>query len=236
MAAPAPGEAVLDVACGAGVASVAAADAVGQAGRVLGVDLADAMVQAARQRALDLGLRHVRFERMEAEQLALPNAGFDVALCALALMYLPDPGAALREVHRVLRPGGRAVLAVWGERARCGWAALFGIVDAEVRSEVCPLFFGLGQGDTLARCCAQTGLLVTEQRRRNDWLDYADGAEACAAAFVGGPVALAWSRFDSAVRERVQARYLEAISPWREGRGYRLPAEYLIVAVQRPNG
>ncbi|HEX2541444.1 MAG TPA: methyltransferase domain-containing protein [Caldimonas sp.] len=233
-AAPAPGEAVLDVACGAGVVSAAAARAVGPAGRVLGVDLAEAMVQASRQRAQSLGLEHARFERMDAEQLALPDAGFNVALCALGLMYVPDPGAALRELHRVLRPGGRAVLAVWGERARCGWAQLFGIVDAEVRSEVCPLFFGLGQGDALARSCASAGLQVTAQRRRSDSLDYADAEAACAAAFAGGPVALAWSRFDAAVRERVQARYLAAIEPWRDGRGYRVPAEYLIVAAQRP--
>lgn len=234
LAAPARGEAVLDVACGAGVVSVAAARAVGSAGRVLGVDLAESMVQAARQCAQSLGLRHAGFERMDAEQLALPDASFDIALCALGLMYVPDPEVALRELHRVLRPGGRAVLAVWGERAGCGWAPLFGIVDAEVRSEVCPLFFGLGQGDALVRRCAAAGLQVTAQRRRSDSLDYADGDEACAAAFAGGPVALAWSRFDATVRERVQARYLEAIEPWRDGRGYRVPAEYLIVAAQRP--
>ncbi len=233
LAAPAPGEAVLDVACGAGVVSVAAASAVGSAGRVLGVDLAQAMVQAARQRARSLGLGHAEFARMDAEQLALPDASFDVVLCALGLMYVPDPDAALRELHRVLRPGGRAALAVWGERARCGWAPLFGIVDAEVRSDVCPLFFGLGQGDALARRCAAAGLQVTAQRRRSDCLDYADADEACAAAFAGGPVTLAWSRFDATVRERVQARYLEAIEPAREGRGYRVAAEYLIVAAQR---
>lgn len=233
LAAPAPGEAVLDVACGAGAVALAAAAAVGPAGRVIGVDLAASMVQAAGQRARDLGLAQAGFERMDAEQLALPDARFDVALCALGLMYLPDPDAALRELHRVLRPGGRAVLAVWGERARCGWAPLFGIVDAEVRSEVCPLFFGLGQGDVLARRCAAAGLQVTVQRRRADTLVHADGAEACDAAFVGGPVALAWSRFDAGVRERVRARYLEAIAPWRDGAGYRVPAEYLIVAARR---
>ena len=234
LAAPAAGEAVLDVACGTGVVSVAAARAVGSAGRVLGVDLADAMVQAARQQAQDLGLGHTAFERMDAEQLTLPDAGFDLALCALGLMDLPDPDAALRELHRVLRPGGRAVLAVWGERARCGWAPLFGIVDAEVRSEVCPLFFGLGQGDALARRCASAGLQVSLQRRRSDSLDYASAAEACAAAFAGGPVAMAWSRFDATVRERVQLRYIEAIAPWRDGEGYRVPAEYVIVAAHRP--
>jgi ubiquinone/menaquinone biosynthesis C-methylase UbiE len=234
LAAPAPGEAALDVACGTGVMAVAVARAVGPAGRVVGVDLAEAMVKASRQRAQDLDLGQAVFARMDAEQLQLPDAGFDLALCALGLMYVPDPDTALRELHRVLRPGGRAVLAVWGERARCGWASLFGIVDAEVSSEVCPLFFGLGQGETLARRCASSGLQATLQRKRSDWLHYADATEACAAAFAGGPVALAWSRFDSKVRERVQLRYLESIAPWREGPGYRVPAEYLIVAAKRP--
>lgn len=234
LAAPARGEAVLDVACGAGVMAVAAAHAVGSAGRVLGVDLSEAMVQASRRRAQDLGLAQAAFARMDAEQLQLPDAQFDLVLCALGLMYVPDPDAALRELHRVLRPGGRAVLAVWGERARCGWAPLFGIVDAEVRSEVCPLFFGLGQGTALARRCASAGLQVTQQRRRSDSLDYANAAEACAAAFAGGPVALAWSRFDTTVRERVQLRYLESIGSWRHDLGYRVPAEYLIVAAERP--
>lgn len=233
LAAGRPGEAVLDMACGTGVLSLAAAHAVGPAGRVLGIDLADAMVQAAQQRARDLGLAQICFVRMDAESLALPDAGFDLALCSLGLMYLPDPGAALRELRRVLRPGGRAVLAVWGARARCGWAPLFGIVDAEVRSEVCPLFFALGQEGALARCCTSAGLQVTLQRRRSDTLDYADGDDMCAAAFAGGPVALAWSRFDAPVRERLQSRYLEATAPWRLDGGYRLPAEYLILIARR---
>lgn len=233
-AAPAPGEAGLDVACGAGALSVAAAIAVGPSGRLLGVDLAESMVLAAGERARSLGLGHATFARMDAEQLALPDAGFDLALCALGLMYVPEVDAALRELHRVLRPGGRVVLAVWGDRVRCGWAPLFGIVDAEVRSEVCPLFFGLGQGDALATRCTVAGLQVTGQWRRSDVLDYADADDACAAAFAGGPVALAWSRFDPAVRERVQRRYLDAIEPFRAGRGYSVAAEYLIVSARRP--
>lgn len=226
------GERVLDVACGTGLVSFAAARSVGPAGRVLGVDLSGAMVDAARERAVQREVRNAAFARMDAESLALPDASFDVALCALGLMYVPNPEQALREMRRVLRPGGRIVVAVWGERARCGWAPLFEIVDAEVASEVCPLFFRLGQRDVLARACAATSLVAVHEQRLATTLVYADADDACGAAFVGGPVALAWSRFGAEVRERVRTRYLDAIGPWRDGHGYRVPGEFVVVAAQ----
>lgn len=232
-AAAQPGEQVLDVACGTGVVSLALARTVGPGGSVLGVDLAAGMVAAAAASAQAHGLPWARFMRMDAETLALPTASFDLVVCALGLMYMPDADAALREVQRVLRPGGRAVFAVWGERARCGWAPLFGIVDAEVHSDVCPLFFGLGQGEALARACTRAGLAVTATQRRDDLLSHDSADDACAAAFAGGPVALAWSRFDATTRARVRQRYLEAIAPWREGTGYRLPAEFVLVTTRR---
>jgi ubiquinone/menaquinone biosynthesis C-methylase UbiE len=228
-AAPAPGEGVLDVACGTGLVAFGAARAVGPEGRVVGTDISDQMVEAARRRAEGQGLSNISFMRMDAESLALTDATFDVAFCALGLMYVPDPLRAVREMRRVLRPGGRLGLAVWGERSRCGWAPVFSIVEAEVASEVCPLFFQLGQQDTLSRLCAEAGFEAIEQHRITTTLDYADAEQACDAAFVGGPVALAWSRFDEAVRARVCRRYIEAISPWRQGRGYRLPGEFVVV-------
>ena len=233
-AATQPGEEVLDVACGTGVVSLALAAAVGPGGSVLGVDLSAGMVASAMERAQGAAVSQARFVRMDAEKLSLPTASFDLVVCALGLMYLPDADAALREMHRVLRPGGRAVLAVWGERARCGWAPLFGIVDAEVHSEVCPLFFRLGQGEALARSCSAAGLTVTRSHRRHDKLWHADAGAACEAAFAGGPVALAWSRFDGATRARVRERYLDAIAPWREGTDYRLPGEFVLVVARRP--
>ena len=106
------------------------------------------MVDAAGRRAHERRVLDARFSRMDAGRLDLPDASFDVALCALGLMYKPDPAQALREMQRVLRPGGRLVAAVWGDRTRCGWSAPFPIIDDEVTSEVCPLFFRLGQRDT----------------------------------------------------------------------------------------
>ncbi|MBA4330250.1 MAG: dimethylmenaquinone methyltransferase [Polaromonas sp.] len=233
LAALKPGDKVLDVACGTGLVSLQAARDVGPQGRVVGVDLSGQMVEAATRRATGCGLANVDFARMDGEALAMPDEGFDAALCALGLMYMPEPAQALREMRRALRPGGRMAVAVWGERARCGWSAVFPIVDAEVASEVCPLFFSLGQEGVLAGLCEQAGFRAVTPHRMQATLAYADAGQACDAAFVGGPVALAWARFGPEVRERVRARYLDAIAPWRDGRTYRVPAEFVLVSALR---
>ncbi len=231
--APAPGERVLDVACGTGLIAFGAAAAVSPDGHVLGVDLSEQMVQSAQRQARQRAVANTHFLRMDAERLALADGGFDVALCALGLMYMPDPEAAIRELRRVLRPGGRVGVAVWGERSRCGWSPVFPIVEAEVASEVCPLFFRLGQGEALTDLCTDARLHILEHHRISATLVYANADEACSAAFAGGPVALAWSRFDENTRARVCERYIEAISPWREGECFRLPGEFVIVTAMK---
>jgi ubiquinone/menaquinone biosynthesis C-methylase UbiE len=227
-----PGERVLDIASGTGLVTFAAARAVGPEGRVLGIDVSRRMVALARERSQRLEMTNCSFAAMGAEALTLPDATFDVVLCTLGLMYVPDPGLALREMRRVLRPGGRVAIAVWGERSRCGWSALFPIVDAEVESEVCPLFFQLGRAEALARACVDARFEVMQQRRIATSLIFAGAQEACDAAFVGGPVALAWSRFSQDVRARVRARYLDAIEPWRSDGGYAIPGEFVVVGAR----
>jgi ubiquinone/menaquinone biosynthesis C-methylase UbiE len=125
-------------------------------GTAIGTDLAEQMVESARQTASAQGLRQVTFARMDAEDLQFSDAVFDAVLCALGLMYVPDPLSALHQMHRVLRTGGRAVAAIWGQRQHCGWAEIFSIVEARVRSDVCPLFFQLGTADVLAQKVRRT--------------------------------------------------------------------------------
>jgi ubiquinone/menaquinone biosynthesis C-methylase UbiE len=225
----AAGERVLDVASGTGLVTFEAARTVGPEGRVLGIDVSSRMVELALQRSQRLATTNCTFASMGAEALTLPDTSFDVALCTLGLMYVPAPDQALREMRRVLRPGGRVVIAVWGERSKCGWSDLFPIVDAEVASEVCPLFFQLGHGEALARACGDAQFEVTQQRRIVTSVTFSSAEAACDAAFLGGPVALAWSRFSEDARARVRARYLEAIEPWRSDGGYAIPAEFVIV-------
>jgi ubiquinone/menaquinone biosynthesis C-methylase UbiE len=223
------GERVLDVACGTGLVSFRAAASVGPEGAVLGTDLSENMVECARAMAAQPHLRHTTFARMDAEDLRLPDGTFDVALCALGLMYVPHPVRALQEISRVLKPGGRAVAVVWGQRDRCGWAEIFPIVEMRVHSEVCPLFFQLGAKDILAQTFQVAGFKDIVSERLSTVLHYTSATDACGAAFAGGPVALAYSRFDARTRQAAHAEYLAAIAAYGTGGGYAIPGEFVVV-------
>jgi ubiquinone/menaquinone biosynthesis C-methylase UbiE len=225
-----PGERVLDVACGTGLVTLRAANPVAPAGDVLGTDISDDMIETAQNLAQSQGIANCTFQRMDAEDLACESDAFDAALCALGLMYAPDPERAVAEMHRILKPGGRAVSAVWGERRNCGWADIFPIVDARVQSEVCPMFFRTGTGDCLERAHTAAGFTGIRTRRLRTTLDYASAAEACEAAFVGGPVALAHSRFTPSMQAEAYAEYLASIEAYRTGAGYAVPGEFVVVA------
>ena len=235
-----PGEHVIDVACGTGMATLPAAASVAPNGRVLAVDLSPKMVADVARRAStrrastghigDVG--HIEFACRDAEDLG--DVGpFDVAMCSLGLMYVPGPSVAVSELHRVLRPGGRVIVSVWGERQNCGWAQLFPIVAARVSSDVCPMFFALGAPGALTAALVQAGFVdIHETRLRSD-LHYADDDEALGAAFLGGPVALAASRFDDDARRSAHAEYLSSLAGFADGDGYRVPGEFVVASARR---
>lgn len=223
------GEQVLDMACGTGLISLPMAEAVGPAGRVIATDLSDEMVFALRDTAAMRGLGQLETFRADAEAVPdIADASLDLVSCALGLMYVPDPARAIAEAHRVLKPGGRTVVAVWGERSKCGWADIFPIVDARVQSSVCPLFFRLGTGSALPQLLDSQGFEDIHTTRLTCTLPYPDDAAAIEAAFVGGPVALAYDRFDAATRAAAHAEYLASIAPFRTADGYRIPGEFVV--------
>lgn len=224
-----PGESVLDVACGTGLVTIPAAVAVGSNGKVVGTDLSDKMIAFIRKAAEQRGIRHGAFTQMDAEDLAFADASFNAALCCLGLMYVPDPLKAVQELYRVLRPGGRAVAAVWGQRDRCGWAGIFPVVDARVETDVCPLFFQLGTHRLLQQTFEAAGFVDVVTERLPTILHYASAEAACGAAFAGGPVALAYARFDDATRAEAHAEYLVSIEPYRNGQRYEVPGEFVVV-------
>jgi ubiquinone/menaquinone biosynthesis C-methylase UbiE len=107
-----PGERVLDVACGTGIATRLAAEAVGPTGTVTGADVNPGMLDVAR--AAVPARTGTTWHEAPAEDLRLPDSSYDAVLCSLGIMFFPDKPRALREMHRVLVPGGRAVLGTPG--------------------------------------------------------------------------------------------------------------------------
>lgn len=106
-----PGDAVLDIGCGAGVDSLVAGRLVGAGGRVVGIDLTPAMIDKARANQAWLGFGHVTFQVAEAEALPFPDNDFDTVLSNGVFNLTLDKEKALQETHRVLKPGGRFLLA-----------------------------------------------------------------------------------------------------------------------------
>lgn len=101
------GESVLDLGCGAGFDTFIAAQLVGLEGRVVGIDLSPEMLAVARAGQAEAGFPQVEFYEAPVEALPFPDTSFDVALSNGVLNLVPDKPAALREIFRVLRPGGR---------------------------------------------------------------------------------------------------------------------------------
>jgi len=119
-----PGQRVLELAGGPGDTGFMAAELVSPGGSLLSTDAVEPMLEIARERARSMGISNVDFKRIDLQWIDLETARFDAALCRWGLMFVSDPGGALQELRRVLRPGGRVALAVWAEPERNPWATI----------------------------------------------------------------------------------------------------------------
>ena len=112
----APGERVLDVCCGSGASAIPAAEIVGPSGSVVGVDLAENLLALARRKAEERGLTNIQFRSGDMMQLPFDDGSFDAVVCVFGIFFVPDMEAALRELKRVLRGGGKLAITTWGPR------------------------------------------------------------------------------------------------------------------------
>ncbi|RIV77668.1 class I SAM-dependent methyltransferase [Burkholderia pseudomallei] len=121
-AAPATGERVLDVGCGAGASSLALAACVGAGGQVLGVDISEPPI--SRARALAPPDTPVLFQVADASSAELPEGAFDILFSRFGVMFFDDPSAAFAHMRRALRPGGRVAFVCWRSAAENDWVRL----------------------------------------------------------------------------------------------------------------
>jgi ubiquinone/menaquinone biosynthesis C-methylase UbiE len=110
------GDRVLDVCCGSGASAIPAALRVGTTGSVLGVDLAESLLELARQKSQQQGLENIQFRCHDFTNLNLPSENFDAIVCVFGIFFVPDMEAAVAELWRMLRPGGKLAITSWGAR------------------------------------------------------------------------------------------------------------------------
>lgn len=157
-----PGDRVLDVACGTGVLSRAAAEAVGPRGSVTGLDLDPGMLAIAARIAPGIA-----WQRGAAEDLPFSDATFDAVVSQFGLMFFPDRTRALREMWRVLKPGRRMAIAVWASLDETpAYAAEVALVERLAGSAVADVLrspFALGDRDQFEIAFTAAGIPLTSR-------------------------------------------------------------------------
>jgi SAM-dependent methyltransferase len=166
------GDRVIDVACGTGVLALAALERAGAEGEVVGLDPNPDMLGVARRKSPRIGWRDGR-----AEEIPFPDGRFDAAVSQFGLMFFEDRAAGLREMMRVLRPGGRLACAVCGALDHApGYAAVANMLERLFGSGIADAFrapFALGDSERLSALCAQAGMQGAEVKRHNGTVRFA---------------------------------------------------------------
>lgn len=230
---PQRGERVLDLACGPGGIGLAAARLVAPGETVLS-DVAPEMTAIAAQRAAAQGIENVSTCVLDLQQIEQPDESYDVVLCREGLMFVPDPAQALREIRRILRPGGRAAFAVWGPRERNPWMSLiFDAVAAQVGRPVPPPGipgpFSLEDADRLAGLMRDAGLEDVEVRdvalpllsgSFEDWW--------ARTSALAGPLAQILAAMPAAAAQAIVADLRDRTAPYRVGDGLEFPGVTLL--------
>jgi SAM-dependent methyltransferase len=232
-----PEECVLDLACGTGVVARIAAEKVGERGAVVAADLNPGMVAVARSLQAPAG---ATIEWREADAGALPFAGeaFDAVLCQLGLQFFADRAAALREMYRVLRPGGRVVVMVWRSIDRSpGFGALAEALERHIGSDAASIMrapFSLGDVEELTSLLAVASFEGLDVRAEAGTVRFASVAQFVASYVAGSPLAGPVAAAPAEARDAVLADVASKLEPFVGSAELVFPIEAYLARGQRP--
>lgn len=234
------GDRVLELACGAGGLGLEAARRVGSAGKVVVSDVVPEMVAAANHRAVMAALANVETRTLDLESIEEPDGRYDVVLCREGLMFAVQPQQAVAELRRVLRPGGRVGLSVWGPRADNPWLGLvLDAVSAQLGHPVPPPHvphpFALGDRDQLAALLSHAGFVAVQVSPCPVPL-LAPSFEAWwqRTTAIAGPIVTVLARLPEHTRQAIVEDLRARVAPYTTPAGLDLPGLALVATARAP--
>jgi ubiquinone/menaquinone biosynthesis C-methylase UbiE len=230
-------ERVLDVACGTGLVTRAAAERAGSAGRATGLDLNPAMIAVARSLPAPAAAP-IEWVDGSALYLPLPDACFDVVLCQQGLQFFPDKPRALQEMRRVLVRGGRVALSVWNSVGVYNSAlaeALAHYIGEETASRFLASRRAPG-GEELHRLVTEAGFWAVDLRVSRIAVHLPRIDRFALNHLSATPIASVLTAADLETREQVGASVSKAMQQYADGDGVTYPEETFVLTAQVDGG
>jgi SAM-dependent methyltransferase len=240
LAALEPGDRVLELASGPGGLGIAAAKRVAPGGDVVISDVAEGMTSIAAARAEAAGIGNVSTLVLDLEQIDQPDESYDAVLCREGFMFALDPGRAADELARVLRPGGRVALAVWGPRERNPWLGLvFDAVSDQLGVQLPPPGlpgpFALSDAERLRGLLSDAGLAdvsVAEEPVPMGAASFDEWWSRTSA--LAGPLSKILASLPAEAADGIRDRLKEATAPYASGSELQFPGVSLVAGARRP--
>jgi ubiquinone/menaquinone biosynthesis C-methylase UbiE len=226
-----PGERVLDVACGTGTIARLAAERVGSNGRISALDVNAAMLSVARSLP---SAAPIKWYETAAESVPLPDHSFDVVFCGLGLQYFADKSAALREMHRLLKPGGRVYISTPQPNA------FFDVFDRAIArhvSEEASAFvhavFSMHDAREMQTLLADADFSGVVTRSKSRSVDLPPAREFMWQYIYCTPLMAVLPQSGNAQTEALERDVVAAWEPWSSGDGLRYEQANLVSSARR---